>query len=120
MAAEAGFTRVFFAGHAGKLIKAAGGMGNTHSRYGDHRMEITLQLAAELYGEEETDYIREEILSCTAMDEAVRILKENKMDRKVFSLAAEKLQAQIKGWSKGRIEARVLIFSKVYGVLGEA
>ena len=39
-AQEAGFNEVLFVGHLGKLIKVAGGIKNTHSAYGDHRMEI--------------------------------------------------------------------------------
>lgn len=45
-ARELGFTRVLLAGHLGKLIKLAGGMLNTHSRYGDCRMELLAAHAA--------------------------------------------------------------------------
>lgn len=40
MTAEEGIGRVLFVGHIGKLIKVAGGVENTHSKYGDRRMEI--------------------------------------------------------------------------------
>ena len=40
MAAEAGFEKLLFIGHIGKLVKVAGGVRNTHSQYGDRRMEI--------------------------------------------------------------------------------
>ena len=40
MLAEEGILRLLFVGHAGKLVKVAGGVENTHSRYGDRRMEI--------------------------------------------------------------------------------
>ena len=46
MAAELGFRRVLIAGHLGKLVKLAGGMLNTHSRYGDCRMELLCAHAA--------------------------------------------------------------------------
>ncbi len=120
MAAEEGFARVFFAGHAGKLIKIAGGIENTHSRYGDHRMEITLRLIREKYGEAAARSMREPVASCVAMDEAVRILKERDMDRKVFDLAAERIREHILQWSDGRLKAQVAVFSNVYGILGEA
>ena len=45
MAAEAGFEQMLFVGHIGKLVKVAGGIRNTHSQYGDHRMEILLDIA---------------------------------------------------------------------------
>ena len=40
MLREAHISRVLLAGHIGKLIKVAGGVLNTHSAYGDRRMEI--------------------------------------------------------------------------------
>lgn len=40
MAAKEGINSVLFVGHIGKLIKVAGGVENTHSKYGDRRMEI--------------------------------------------------------------------------------
>ena len=46
MAAELGFCRVLMVGHLGKLVKLAGGMLNTHSRYGDCRMELLCAHAA--------------------------------------------------------------------------
>ena len=33
-------SEILFVGHIGKLIKVAGGVKNTHSKYGDRRMEI--------------------------------------------------------------------------------
>ena len=45
MAADAGFRHMLFVGHIGKLVKVAGGIRNTHSQYGDHRMEILTQIA---------------------------------------------------------------------------
>ena len=43
---ELGFQNVLLVGHIGKLVKLAGGMMNTHSRYGDCRMEIMTAHAA--------------------------------------------------------------------------
>ena len=40
IAAEEGMDKVLFVGHIGKLVKVAGGVENTHSKYGDRRMEI--------------------------------------------------------------------------------
>lgn len=51
MAQNAGFRRMLFVGHIGKLVKVAGGIRNTHSRYGDHRMEILGQIAEEILRE---------------------------------------------------------------------
>ncbi len=45
-ARELGFPEVLLVGHLGKLVKLAGGMLNTHSRYGDCRMELLAAHAA--------------------------------------------------------------------------
>lgn len=39
-AIDQGFKKILFVSHIGKLIKVSGGIMNTHSQYGDHRMEI--------------------------------------------------------------------------------
>ena len=44
--ADRGVERVVLAGHAGKLVKLAAGIWNTHSRYGDARLETLAALAA--------------------------------------------------------------------------
>ncbi|MBQ1844055.1 MAG: cobalamin biosynthesis protein CbiD [Lachnospiraceae bacterium] len=40
IAEDEGFRDVFLVGHLGKIVKVAGGFSNTHSKYGDCRMEI--------------------------------------------------------------------------------
>lgn len=45
-AVELGFSKILLVGHLGKLVKLAGNMFNTHSRYGDCRMDILTAHAA--------------------------------------------------------------------------
>ena len=40
IAADEGFKEILLVGHLGKIVKVAGGFSNTHSKYGDCRMEI--------------------------------------------------------------------------------
>lgn len=49
-----GFTEILLAGHLGKLVKVAGGIWNTHSKYGDCRMELLAAHAALAGGDRET------------------------------------------------------------------
>ena len=45
---ELGFSGALLVGHIGKLVKLSGGMWNTHSKYGDCRMELLAAHAAAL------------------------------------------------------------------------
>ncbi len=40
IAEEEGFKEILLVGHLGKIVKVAGGFSNTHSKYGDCRMEL--------------------------------------------------------------------------------
>ena len=54
MLSQEGIHQALLAGHVGKLVKVAGGVMNTHSRYGDRRMEI-LSACARTVGFPEAD-----------------------------------------------------------------
>ncbi len=76
-----GFRGALLVGHIGKLVKTAGGMMNTHSKYGDCRMEILAAHAAAGGLRADAEHIRE-ILDCAACDDAVRILREDAVGRR--------------------------------------
>ena len=119
MAAREGFTRILLIGHAGKLIKVAGGVGNTHSRYGDRRMEITASFAGPLLDKDLAETASGRILSCAAMDEAVQVLMEFGISGPVFEAAAQSAARHVEAFSGGKVSAEVIIFSNRYGVLGK-
>ena len=112
MAAEAGFTRMLFVGHIGKLVKVAGGIPNTHSQYGDHRMEILTQIAEEVSGK---PFGR--LKDCVATDEAVRILKEEGIAEAVLPEMARRIQSVMQEWAGGAMQVETVVFSNVYGEL---
>jgi cobalt-precorrin-5B (C1)-methyltransferase len=68
-AAEKGFKRALLIGHIGKIIKLALGMTNTHSSYGDGRMEaliaVALQAGAPL---ELLHQIKDQVTTDAALD----------------------------------------------------
>ena len=74
MAAELGFEGFLLAGHIGKLVKVAGGAPNTHSKYGDRRMETLWEMAAVFCPEENRESLRKEILECVMTDAALEVL----------------------------------------------
>ena len=83
------FAGVLLVGHIGKLVKVAGGMMDTHSRYGDCRMEI---LAAYAGAAGLAPHRIAEILRCVSCDEALRILREDGKDGPVLQHLMERIE----------------------------
>ena len=111
-----GFRGALLVGHIGKLVKTAGGMMNTHSKYGDCRMEILAAHAAAAGAPAEC--IRE-ILECAACDDAVRILRECGLDGPALARVTERALFHLAHRADG-MEMGVVMFSKEYGVLGQS
>jgi len=104
MAIDLGFRKILLVGHIGKLVKVAGGIRNTHSQYGDHRMEILADLAEMFCQESLWEDLKQKILSCVSTDEAVRILKEERLDRQVLTEMTERIKKQMTNWAQARME----------------
>ncbi len=107
IALSEGFSKMLFVGHIGKLVKVAGGIKNTHSRYGDHRMEILSDIAND-------DGIRSELSECVMTDEAVRIITEKGLADKVFPKMAELIKKHMEEWAEGKIQIEIIVFSNEY------
>ena len=114
---ELGFERILLIGHVGKLVKLAGNMMNTHSKYGDCRMEI---LAAHAGAEGADAALIKEILGCVACDEAVRLMREADpaLERRALEGVTKRAHANLFARADGP-QAEMIMFSKEYGVLGE-
>ena len=109
-----GFRGALLVGHVGKLVKTAGGMMNTHSKYGDCRMEI---LAAHAGAAGVLGARLEEILDCAACDDAIRILREEGRQEPTLRRVTARIQENLRHRA-GEMEAEAIVFSKVYGILG--
>ena len=111
---ELGFRGALLVGHGGKLVKLAGGMFNTHSQYGDCRMEILAAYgaAAGLDGGKAG-----EILQCAACDEAVRILREAGVFTETFAGLTGRIASQLAAKAGEGMDTGAILFSKVYGEL---
>jgi len=111
---ELGFRGALLVGHMGKLVKLAGGMLNTHSKYGDCRMEI---LAAQA-GAAGLDPARiGQMLECATCDDAIRILDEGGLREETLSRLIKRI-AFILGCRGGEeMETGAVVFSKEYGLL---
>lgn len=111
-----GFSGALLIGHIGKLVKLAGGMMNTHSKYGDCRMDI-LAAHAGMAGCRPARIA--EIMDCAACDDAVRILKEEGLDKAALKTMTDKVLFHLQHRAED-MEIGVVIFSKEYGILGES
>lgn len=111
IALDQGFKKILFAGHIGKLVKVAGGIKNTHSRYGDHRMEILTDLSKKYMSESSFDKVKDTLPKCVMTGEAVRIINETGQGDIVFRKMAEEIQKYMEDWSDGKISVETIVFS---------
>ena len=115
MCREMGFRGALLVGHVGKLVKVAGGMLNTHSKYGDCRMEILAAHAAAAGLRAERV---EEILRCVACDDALRVLREENLYEATLARLTERVGFHLRAKAGESMEIEAILFSKVYGELG--
>lgn len=127
MLKEEGVRQALFAGHLGKLIKVAGGVMNTHSKYGDRRMEILADCLAETWNSEEKrsgrsalNRRREEvigqILSMNTTDQAAEFLSAQGLLTSVMKTVTGRIKSVLE--SRFQIETEVIVFSGSAGILG--
>lgn len=113
---ELGFQGALLIGHIGKLVKIAGGMMNTHSKYGDCRMEI---LAAHAAAVGVSAGKVEEILQCVACDDVLRILKQTPYYEDTLQRVTERTWFHLQHRAE-EMEMGTVLFSKEYGLLGSS
>ncbi len=112
---QLGFRGALLVGHVGKLVKLAGGMLNTHSKYGDCRMEILAAHAAAcgLRPEEV-----ERALSCVSCDGALDVLEEAGLAERTLERVTARAALPLAGRAGEDLETGMVLFSKTRGVLG--
>ena len=110
-----GFRGALLIGHIGKLVKLAGGMWNTHSKFGDCRMEIIASHSAALGLRAERT---EEILHCATCDDALRILDEEGLKDAFLVRLGQRIGTML-GYKSGELQSGAILFSKEYGFLCE-
>ena len=117
---ELEFEGVLLVGHIGKLVKLAGGMMNTHSKYGDCRMEIIAANAAAAGLPQE---YAGRIFECVTCDDALRLLKEadDTLAPGVYNKTLDRISARIEFMMNqkvlGEVPAAAIVFSRETGLL---
>ena len=113
---EAGFRGALLVGHVGKLVKLAGGMWNTHSKYGDCRMEL---LAAHAGADGADKAAVAAVLDCVSCDEALRVLDGAGLREAVLRRITEKIGKQLSRRGGEGFAAEAIMFSNQLGYLCE-
>lgn len=113
---ELGFRGALLIGHIGKLVKIAGGMLNTHSKYGDCRMDI---MAAHAGAAGLSAPQIAEMLDCATCDDAIRILKENGLCAQTLERISNRISFLMDHRVAGEMNTGAILFSKEYGFLTE-
>ena len=114
---ELGFRGELLGGHIGKLVKLGGGMMNTHSKYGDCRMEI-LAAHAGIAGLAPAQI--GEILQCVACDDALRIIMDAGCFEKTMTGLTERILFHLRHRAGEDMEVGTILFSKEYGLLAQS
>ena len=114
MAEMEGFRKLLFVGHIGKLIKVSAGVENTHSRYGDGRMEQMAVLTKELGHPK----LQEQIRVCNTTDDALALLKEQDLAKPLLDRTALCVKHWMEIWSGGQIAVEAVTFSTAHQLLG--
>ena len=113
-AVSCGFGRIILVGHAGKLVKLAAGIMNTHSSVADGRTEIFTAHAAVNGASEETC---RRLMDAVTTDACISILMEEGLAEKVLcsirDMALDHLRRRCAG-----ISCDIIMFSNEYGELG--
>lgn len=115
MAKELCFRGLLFTAHIGKLSKVAAGAMNTHSKYGDMRMEALAEAAEKAgAGEETLKAVRESVMT----DGALYILENAGFMKKTMDILTERAAENMREQA-GDMEIAVVMFSNKYGLLAE-
>ncbi|MCI8811273.1 MAG: cobalamin biosynthesis protein CbiD [Oscillibacter sp.] len=117
IAADGGFFQsILFVGHIGKLVKLAGGVMNTHSKYADCRLELFCAHAALCGADTETCH---GLMQCTTTDGAIETLDRAGLRAPVLASLLDAVQHHLERRAGGAYQIGAVTFSNEYGLLGQ-
>lgn len=116
MAVGLGMKGLLFVGHAGKLIKVAAGVMNTHSRQSDCRLEVLAAHAAMNGAGRELVH---GIMECITTSEALALLKKAGLLEPVMHTVMERMERHLSMRAGEGLEIGAVMFEPEYGILGK-
>lgn len=114
-AANLGFAQVLLVGHTGKLVKLAGGVMNTHSKYADCRSELFCAHAALCGADRE---LCRALMGAATADACIALLDSAGLRRAVLDSLLEAIQNNLERRVRNAYQTGVVLFSNQYGLLG--
>ena len=116
MARELGVKGILFIAHIGKFVKVAGGIMNTHSRQADSRSELMAANAIRAGADLET---AKEILDTITTEQSVEILRQKGYLEATMKEISDRVEFYLNKRAGEQLEVGTILFSNVYGKLGE-
>ena len=116
IAASEGFESVLLVGHIGKLVKLAGGVMNTHSKWADCRMELFCAHAAVCGGDQN---LCRRLMETATTDACVAALDEAGLREAVLNSLLAAIQTHLERRAAGNFLVGAVTFSNEYGLLGK-
>jgi cobalt-precorrin-5B (C1)-methyltransferase len=109
-----GIKKITLIGHAGKLVKIAGGVMNTHSSIADCRMEIIAAHCALAGAGPET--IRQ-IMACVTVEAAIATMENAGVNNAVWESIGQKIGFHLRERTRGAVAVEYIVFTQEHGVL---
>lgn len=106
-AGDIGIQKIHYIGHIGKMVKIAAGMPNTHSKYGDKRME-TLVACGQHLGFDQA--MLTTIGACNTTAEVVDLLVGHEKEEAFYETLVKKAKEHCMGYSHGKVEVECSMF----------
>ncbi len=117
MASVKGFSGLLLTGHIGKLVKVAGGMLNTHSQYGDCRMEQLSDCAFNIGADQETIC---KIKESVATEDAVDILLAKGIAKPVMEMIMQRIMEVLQSAVSRNLQVECMMYSNKHGMLAQS
>ena len=109
-----GVKQITLIGHAGKLVKLAGGIMNTHSAIADCRMEI---IAAHCVLAGECADAARQIMDCVTTEAAVEVMLRFGINERVWESIGQKIEYCLSRRTQGNVAVEYIVFTQDHGVL---
>ena len=112
-----GFQDILLVGHAGKLVKLAAGVMNTHSSVADGRQEIFTAHAALCGAGRDT---LEGLMQAVSVDACIELLDRENLRGPVLARMEKEIEKRLALRLRNRAKVEFILFTAKYGILAQS